>query len=93
MANRGHGGDRKFEATSDATGGAYGSFLEAHGFSVLTLASEWDVKPGWPGDRPLVLATPAAQDRGRTIIGRVVNQFVVDKPSATAAFVGISRPA
>lgn len=90
VANRGYGVAGKFDATWDAAGDGYGSFLERHGFSVLTSAWQWDVKPPeGAGDRPLVLAPPVAEDHGRPITGRVLNQFAVDKPSATASFVGI----
>ncbi len=64
-------------------------FLQRHGFTVLASAWEWDVKPDGPDDHPLVFTPSIATDHGRTITGKVANEFTVEKPSGTASFVGI----
>ena len=64
-------------------------FLQRHGFTVLASAWEWDVRPEGPDDHPLVFTPPIATDHGRTITGKVANEFTVEKPSDTASFVGI----
>lgn len=64
-------------------------FLQRNGFSVLTSAWQWDVAPE-PGDEgALVFTPPVATDRSRPITGKVANEFIVDKPSEVASFVGI----
>ena len=65
-------------------------FLGRHGFTVLSSAWAWDVKPFDKDDHPLVFTPPVATDHGRTITGKVANEFTVDKASDTASFVGIS---
>ena len=64
-------------------------FLQRNGFTVLASAWQWDVKPEGSNDHPLVFTPPIATDHGHTITGKVANEFVVEKPSDTASFVGI----
>jgi hypothetical protein len=64
-------------------------FLQRNGFTVLASAWQWDVKPEGADDHPLVFSPPVASDHGHTITGKVANEFVVEKPSDTASFVGI----
>ena len=64
-------------------------FLQRSGFTVLASAWQWDIKPEGPNDHPLVFSPPVATDHGHTITGKVANEFVVEKPSGTASFVGI----
>jgi hypothetical protein len=64
-------------------------FLQRNGFSVLTSAWQWDVAPEEGNEGALVFKPPVATDKGRRITGKVANEFVVDKPSDVASFVGI----
>jgi hypothetical protein len=65
-------------------------FLNRNGFSVLSSAWAWDIKPFDQNDHPLVFTQPVATDHDRAITGKVANEFIVDKASDTASFVGIS---
>ncbi|WP_158916790.1 alpha/beta hydrolase domain-containing protein [Caulobacter sp. S45] len=64
-------------------------FLMRHGFSLLWSAWTWDVAPPSPGDRPLVLSPPVATEDGRTITGKVENEFTVLQPAAVTNFAGL----
>lgn len=63
-------------------------FLFKRGFTLLWSAWTWDVQPGAPGDKPLILQPPVATENGRTITGKTAYEFIVDAPSPTAAYVG-----
>jgi len=64
-------------------------FLMRHGFTLLFSAWTWDVAPGAPGDKPLVLSPPIAKGPGGLpILGRVENEFTVDAPAETAVYAG-----
>lgn len=64
-------------------------FLMRHGFTLLFSAWTWDVAPGAPGDKLLVLKPPIAQGPGgRPILGAVENEFTVDAPAETAVYAG-----
>ncbi len=59
-------------------------FLMRHGFTLLWSAWTWDVAPGAPGSRPLVLTPPVAQG----VSGRVQNELIVSAPATVAAYAG-----
>jgi Alpha/beta hydrolase domain len=77
-----------FDATSKPPVADTG-LLQRNGFTVLASAWQWDIKPEPGNDHPLVFTPPVATDHGHTITGKVANEFVVEKPSDTASFVGI----
>lgn len=64
-------------------------FLMRHGFTLLFSAWTWDVAPGAPGDKPLMLSPPVAHGPGgRPILGRVENEFTVDAAAPAAVYAG-----
>jgi hypothetical protein len=64
-------------------------FLMRHGFTLLASAWTWDVAPGGPGDKLLVLDPPIAKGPGgRPILGTVENEFTVDTPAPSAVYAG-----
>jgi hypothetical protein len=92
VSNRGHQISDMFNyvmAPSKKGPFADTGFLQRNGFTVLASAWQWDVKPEGSDDHPLVFSPPVATDHGHTITGKVANEFVVEKPSDTASFVGI----
>jgi hypothetical protein len=65
-------------------------FLMRHGFTLLFSAWTWDVAPQGPGDRPLVLTPPIARGPGgKSIFGKVQNEFTVPAASPTAVYAGM----
>jgi hypothetical protein len=65
-------------------------FLMRHGFTLLFSAWTWDVAPGLPGDKPLVLAPPVAHNSdGSAITGKVENEFIVNTPADVATYAGM----
>jgi hypothetical protein len=66
-------------------------FLMRHGFTLLFSAWTWDVAPGLPGDRPLVLVPPIAHNPdGSAITGRVENEFIVNVATDVATYAGMA---
>jgi hypothetical protein len=65
-------------------------FLMRHGFTLLFSAWTWDVAPQGPADRPLVLSPPIAiGPGGKSIVGKVQNEFTVSGPAETAVYAGM----
>ncbi|MFC0168288.1 alpha/beta hydrolase domain-containing protein [Pseudoduganella danionis] len=60
-------------------------FLMRHGFSLLFSAWTWDVAPGVPAARPLVLVPPVLKG----VQGRVNNEFTVNAVSDVATYAGM----
>jgi Alpha/beta hydrolase domain len=72
--------------TADAGDG----FLMRHGFTLLFSAWTWDVAPQGPADRPLVLSPPIAVGvGGKSIVGKVQNEFTVSAPAEIAVYAGM----
>lgn len=64
-------------------------FLLRHGFTLLFSAWTWDVAP-LAGDRPLVMQPPIAHGpKGKTIFGRVENEFRVNAAASVTAYAGM----
>jgi Alpha/beta hydrolase domain len=65
-------------------------FLMRHGFTLLFSAWTWDVAPQGPGDRPLILSPPIAVGAaGKSIVGKVQNEFSVSAPAEIAVYAGM----
>ncbi|MEA3139339.1 MAG: hypothetical protein QOK23_1508 [Gammaproteobacteria bacterium] len=65
-------------------------FLMRHGFTLLFSAWTWDVAPQGPSDKPLVFSPPVARDhRGRSIFGKVQNEFTVQSTREIAVYAGM----
>jgi Alpha/beta hydrolase domain len=65
-------------------------FLMRHGFTLLFSAWTWDVAPQGPGDKPLVLSPPIAMGPGgKSIFGRVQNEFTVPTRADVAVYAGM----
>ena len=64
-------------------------FFQRNGFTLLTSAWEWDVKPEEGDSQALVFTPPVASDHGHRIVGKVANEFTVEKTIDIASFVGI----
>jgi hypothetical protein len=66
------------------------SFLMRHGFTLLFSAWTWDVAPQAPGAKPLVFKPPVAHEtNGKSIEGRVENEFTVSAPADIATYAGM----
>ena len=61
-------------------------FLMRHGFTLLWSAWTWDVAPGAPGSRPLVVKAPPI---ARGVTGQVENEIIVSAPAETVAYAGM----
>jgi|HubBroStandDraft_1064217.scaffolds.fasta_scaffold00046_38 hypothetical protein len=65
-------------------------FLMRHGFSLLFSAWTWDVAPGAPGEKPLVLNPPIAKGPGgAAITGPVENEIIVNAATDVVAYAGM----
>jgi hypothetical protein len=65
-------------------------FLMRHGFTLLFSAWTWDVAPQGPADKPLVLTPPIAfGSGGKSIFGKVQNEFTVTAPAEVAVYAGM----
>jgi len=84
--------DGRSPANNDPTTAADAGdgFLMRHGFTLLFSAWTWDVAPGAPGYRPLVLTPPVARrPDGSPITGKVENEFTVTEPTDVAVYAGM----
>lgn len=72
--------------TADAGDG----FLMRHGFTLLFSAWTWDVAPQGAADKPLVFSPPIAREPdGKSIFGRVQNEFTVPSATDVAVYAGM----
>ena len=65
-------------------------FLMRHGFTLLFSAWTWDVAPQGSADKPLVFSPPIARGpAGKSIVGKVQNEFTVQAPTEITAYAGM----
>jgi hypothetical protein len=84
--------DGKSPAHNDPTtlADAGDGFLMRHGFTLLWSGWTWDVAPGEPGARPLVMSPPVAKGpAGASLVGPVENEIIVDQPTDVVAYAGM----